>query len=179
MKKGLYLLGLLLLCGVVQAEMQWFGLNPGKTSGNCADSGDVTISSEPSGQSVGSYDGFEVEIKVVDSSDGTISADSSCGTWYTNCINTENVISATGLFQVISITDSSTTTGHLFDLGADSVFVWYTIKTGYIPYDPDAEVLVTAVEATTVSGTAIRVPITLTYDGDEGVDTLLKSHTWM
>lgn len=175
MKKGLCFLGLLLLFGVAHAEMQWFELNPTAQAGNCGDSGQVISRMGLPG----SYNGFEVEIKIVDSSAGTISDDSSCGTWYTNCINTEDVFAATGLFQVISITDTSTATGHLFDIGADSTYVWYVVKTGYVPYDPDALTLITAVEATTVTGTAIRVPITLTYEGDEGVDSLFNPFTWM
>ena len=179
MKKiGLWFCALFLLFGTIQAEMVWVGLNPDPSSGNYADSATVNYNSPGSiseGWS-GSFSGFQITAKVVDSSAGAISEDSSVGVWLTYPINTEDVVSATGIFEVISITDTSTATGHLFALGGDSVFVWYTVKTGNIAYDPDALTLVTAVEATTVSGTAIRVPITLPGKVE---DTLFKAFTWM
>lgn len=185
MKKLIGLLLSLLLCGSVSAEMQWLGLNPTPQAGNAGDSGRVSIPSRPTGKGTGSYGGFEVELKIVDSTAGGISADSSFGTYFTYCINTEDVKSATGMFEIISITDTSTTTGHLFALGSadapagtGSTFVWYEVKTGWIPYDPDAKVLVSAVEATTVSGAAIRVPITIKAV-TVGVDTLFKPYTWI
>ena len=162
------LLALMILPISVFAEMQWVGINPTPQDG---DGGSLV-----SGEGIpASYNPFEVGLTVVDSS---ANADSSCVTWYSTVINTEDVMSATGLFQVVSITDSSTDTGHLFALGGDSTFVWYTVKTGYMPYDANAQTLVAGVEATTVSGTAIRVPITLTFEGDEGVDSLFKPFTW-
>lgn len=189
MKKLLLGLLFILLCITAQAEMVWVGLNPAPRSGHYADSATVdwTAPGNLSKGWSGNYSGFQITAKIVDSSgSATLDADSSCGIWYTYPINTEDVFAATGIFEIISITDSSTTEGHLFALGSTgapsgtgSTYVWYTVKTGYIPYDPDAQVLVTGVEATTVSGTAIRVPITLTYEGDEGVDTLFKPWTWI
>ena len=178
---GLFMFSLLF--SSAQAEMYWFGLNETVQAGNAGDSGQVTESSNPSfnqndQMSDGSFEGFEVELKIVDSSAGIISADSSYGTYYTHCINTENVISATGLFELVSITDSSTDTGHLFALGGDSTFVSYTLKTGYIPYNTNALTLVAATVVNAVSGAAARDALTLTYEGDEGVDSLFKPYTW-
>ena len=179
---------LFMLSVSAQAQMYWLGLNPTPKAGNAGDSGQVTDAGRGDAYKnwTGSYDGFEIELKIVDSSVGVISADSSSGTYYTYPLNTENVVSATGIFQILSITDSSTTTGHLFALGSadapagtGSTFVWYTVKTGYVPYDPNAHTLVAAVEATTVSGTAINVPITLAGEGDEVPDTLFKPWTWV
>ncbi len=177
MKKRILIL-LLLMFTTIQAEMVWVGLNPDPESGNYADSATFNFNS-PGNVSKGwsgDFAGFQITAKVVDSSAGAISEDSSVGVWLTYPVNTEDVYSATGIFEIISIVDTSTDTGHLFALGGDSIFVWYVVKTGNIPYDPDAQVLVTAVEATTVSGTAIRVPITLTGKVE---DTLFKAWTWM
>ena len=169
----------LLLCGTVIAEMQWLGLNPSCQAGNAGDSGQVTRRSYPSGKSVGSYDGFEVEIRVVDSIGGDgLDEDSSYGTWYTTALNTEDVVAATGLIELISITDSSTETGGLFAYaGGDSTFVRYTVKTGYIPYDPAGVVLVYDDASLNVaSGTALRD--SLIFNTAVG-DTLFKPWTWV
>lgn len=177
-KIGLWVCALFLLFGTIQSEMVWVGLNTDPSSGNYADSATVDLNS-PGNISLGwsgNFAGFQITAKIVDSSAGAISEDSSVGVWLTYPINTEDVVSATGIFQIISITDTSTTAGHLFALGGDSVFVWYTVKTGNIAYDPDALTLVTAVEATTVTGTAIRLPITLPGKVE---DTLFKAFTWM
>ena len=94
MKKGLYLLVLFLLCGAVQSEMVWVGLNPDPKSGNYADSATVdwvSAGNVAEGWS-GDYSGFQITAKVVDSSAGAISEDSSVGVWYTYPINTEDVI---------------------------------------------------------------------------------------
>ena len=180
MKKVICLLVLLLLCSTAQTEMYWLGLNPNCQEGNAGDSGQVTDAGRSHGRSSGSYAGFEIELKIVDSAAGTISDDSSHGTYYTHPINTENVISATGLIQLISITDTSTTTGHLFDLGGDSTFVRYTVKTGYVPYDGDALVLVyDDVSLNAVTGTATRDALTFSFEGDEGTDSLFKPVTWI
>ena len=178
---GLFMLSLLF--SSAQAEMYWFGLNPNAQAGNAGDSGQVTLLSYPSfnqsnQMSDGSFEGFEVELKIVDSSAGTISADSSYGTYYTTCLNTEDVLSATGLFELVSITDTSTDTGHLFALAGDSTFVSYTLKTGYVPYDANALELVAATVVSAVSGAAARDALTLTFEGDEGLDSLFKPYTW-
>lgn len=177
MKKILLLL--LLLWGSAGAEMQWLGLNINPQEGNAGDSGQVTNAGrgDVNKNWTGDYDGFEIELKIVDSAAGTISDDSSHGTYYTHAINTEDVVAATGLIELIAITDSTTDEGHLFALGGDSTFVRYTVKTGYIPYDPNAQILVyDDISLNTVTGTATRDP--LTFNTAVG-DTLFKPFTWI
>ena len=181
MKKIIGLLFLLLLCGTVQAEMQWLGLNPTCQAGNAGDSGQVTNAGRGDAHKgwSGNWDGFEIELKIVDSAGGGVilDDDSSYGTYYTHAVNTEDVVAATGLIQLISITDTSAAATSLFGYGGDSTFVRYTVKTGYVPYDADAHTLVyDDVSLNAESGTATRDP--LTFNTAVG-DTLFKPWTWM
>ena len=169
MKKLIGLIAILLLLGsVANAKMYWLQLDPNKFGSDTAGTIVIPGTNTPAG--------FTVQTVVYDSS---AYVDSSCCTWRTQCINTENAISATGMLEVISITDTSTADDHLFDGIADSVYGYYEVKTAYTPYNDTNFNLVDAAVLTTVSGTAKYLPITISSEGDEVLDTLFKTWTWV
>jgi len=168
MKK--YLIVLMLLCLSVNAEMVWVGINPTiqsstKSAQAVIDAGAVTL--ERADLLAGSI----VSIVVNDSS---ANVDTIQVTWYSHPINTEDVISATGLVEITVVTDTS----GLFSAIGDSVMAYYTIKTGHIPYDATTDfTLVSLAKITVTSETATQIPIALNA-ATVGQDTLFKAWTW-
>ena len=172
--KKLFLISLLLLFTTVQAEMVWVGVNPTvKSSSKSSEA--VIETSEIVWASGDNITGTQLKLVVNDSS---ANADSIYATWYSYPINTEDVITATGLLEFTVLDDSSTTAPSPFAQEGDSVYGYYRVMTGHIPYDAttDFEIVARTV-ITAVSGTAIQVPLTLAAV-TAGVDTLFKAWTW-
>ncbi len=171
MKK--FLIALILLTMTVNAEMIWTTIDPtvqsSSSSGTIATGISTTIRDDYLAGSI-------LSIRVVDLS---ANADSSTAIWYSTVINTENVISATGIVEVTICTDTSADGASAFYQYGDSVMAYYTLKTGYIPYDATTDfTLIARAAITATSGTATQVTITLGGEGDEVPDTLFKPYTW-
>jgi hypothetical protein len=176
MKRYLLALLLFLFAGAWMsgsAEMVWVGLNPTIQASN--KSSEAVIESATIQQRDDLTAGSIVSIYVNDSS---ANADSTYATYYSYPINTEDVISATGLVEITLITDTSTDAASPFTQYGDSTYARYAIKTGFIPYDASTDYSLVAYSTiTAVSGTAVQIPITLNA-ATVGQDTLFKPWTW-
>jgi hypothetical protein len=173
-KWGLSVLILLAFASFAHAEMVWVGLDP--TPKATSKSAQADLESY-----VNTYlrddlrSGQDISLVVNDSS---ANADSTYVTYYSYPINTENVISATGEINLMAVTDTSTDAASAFYQYGDSVFVYYALKTGNIPYDTSCDYTITAYTAvTTVSGTVNRIALTV-VPATANIDTLFKAWTW-
>ena len=170
MKKYLIVLMLLLAMTVtVNAEMIWVGFNP---TPKTTDATGSSTASELHLQNDLTY-GQVISTVVMDSG-----ADSTYGTWYSNPINTSDVISATGIVELMAVVDTGADATSPFAgiNGDDSVTVGYALYTGYIPYDISTDFsLVAAATVTATSGTAVQKTITL---NSAVGDTLFKPWSW-
>ena len=171
MKK--YLIALLLMAFMSSnAEMIWVGIDPTIQSSSSSASIATGISTEIREDL---RFGSVLSLRVVDSS---ANADSSTAIWYSYPINTEGVISATGLVEVKTLVDTTTDAASPFTQYGDSVMAYYTIKTGYIPYDTSTDfTLVSRAKIIATSGVVGQIAITLKA-ATVGTDTLFKTWTW-
>jgi hypothetical protein len=171
MKKYFMALLLFMFFTVSNAEMVWVGFNP------------TPKTTDVSGSSIAPNLHLEQDLMYGQTISTVVkdsAADSTYGIWYSYPINTHDVVSATGIVELMIVVDTSADdTLNPFGVYGDSVTVGYALYTGYIPYDISTDYsLIATATMTAVSGTAVQKTITLSGQFDEVPDTLFKPWSW-